>query len=320
MFYCTDDTRDFLPQRSDYMLKHWDHIEQVSEKEFNLFHSSKSIIQSKIDIPPNTAVYVACGDKRLEGIYDPRVKGIRPLISSKKTPNRDLRLYMDSLNNPDITILAVDGLMGTGKTSTAVEWVIKDQSLSTKRNIPAITGDVHVPHKIVIAKPHVNAGGESYGHLPGDINEKLGPTISNFTQYFDRNTIIGFKGLRDAGFVEILPLGFIRGMDAENMTIIADECQNTKELISLVTRRANNSRLILLGDTSPFQIDKPGNTPDKNGLSNIIDLLSGAPYFQYIEMKSVEHIVRSEEVRDVVRRLYKKYGYDPKQWSPILRG
>jgi predicted ribonuclease YlaK len=120
--------------------------------------------------------------------------------------------------------------------------------------------------------------------------------------------------LRAGGYVEILPLGFIRGLDAENMTIVVDECQNTKELVTVVTRRAKDSRIFLLGDTSPFQIDLAGNTPKKNGLTDIIDLLQGAPYFQYIEMKSLEHIVRSDEVRDIVRRLFKKHGEDPQQW------
>ena len=166
----------------------------------------------------------------------------------------------------------------------------------------------------LISKPGVNASGEEYGFLPGDINEKIIPTLKNYTQYFDRLHQSGFEALRLSGYVEILPLGFVRGMDAENISVIVDECQNTKELVTMVTRRAKDSRIFLLGDTSPFQIDLPGNTPKKNGLADVIDLLQGAPYFQYIEMKSLEHIVRSDEVRDIVRRLFKKYGEDPKNW------
>jgi predicted ribonuclease YlaK len=201
-----------------------------------------------------------------------------------------------------------------------VEWAIDTHLKNVKMFLNPEDSFNRGGHKIVIAKPHVNSGGESYGHLPGDINQKIDPTIINFTQYFDRLHQAGYEKLRDAGYVEILPLGFVRGMDASNVTVIADECQNTKELITLVTRKSNKSRIILLGDTSPFQIDKAGNTPDKNGLTDVIDLLRGATYFQHIEMKTVEHVVRSEETRDVVRRLFKKHGHDIAAWGTTQRG
>jgi predicted ribonuclease YlaK len=169
----------------------------------------------------------------------------------------------------------------------------------------------------MLCKPHVNAGGpdEQYGFLPGDIDEKMDPTLGNFIQYFNRYSQFGFEPLREAGYIEVKPLGFIRGLDAQNTIIVADEVQNTRELISLATRKASNSRIIFLGDTSPFQIDLTGNTPTKNGLSSLMDLLHGAPYFQYIEMKTLSHVVRSEEVRDIVRRLFQRYGENPQEWD-----
>ena len=81
-----------------------------------------------------------------------------------------------------------------------------------------------------------------------------------------------------------------------------------------MTRKAKNAKIIILGDTSPFQIDTSGNSPKRNGLTNIIKLLDGASYFQHIELKSIEHIVRSSEVQDIVRRLYKMYGDNPQDW------
>lgn len=299
-------------------MKHWEHVEDVTQIDFKKFKDHKTPLTTKAKIPANTAVYVECEGKKLEGIYDSELKAIRALNADKKIPNRDLRLYADALNNRNITILAIDGLMGTGKTSSIVEWVINQHLKDVK--IPKNQGewDTWKPpsgiHKILIAKPHVPAGGEQYGFLPGDLDNKLDPTLGNFIQYFDRNHNAGFNDLRDAGYVQILPLAFVRGLDADNMTIIADETQNTRELISIATRRAKDSRIILLGDTSPFQIDLKGNSSKKNGLTELIQLLSGASYFQYIEMKSIEHIVRSDEVKDIVKRLFNKYGSDPQEW------
>lgn len=304
------------------MLKHWEHTEYVDNSTFESFRDLGVVIQPSVSLPANTGVFIEClnGSKRLEGVYDTKVQGIRPL--KEKGKNRDIRLYLDAINDPSITLLAVDGLMGTGKTSSVIEKVIEQhlQQIKVPTNVDglSVTGEFeNVEHKVLIAKPYVNSGGEeeSYGFLPGDINEKFDPTIKNFTQYFDRWHQSGFKALRSAGYVEILPLGFVRGMDAENMTIIADECQNTSELISIATRKANKCRIFFLGDTSPFQIDRIGNTPKKNGLTHLINLLHGAPYFQYIEMKSLEHILRSDEVRDIVRRLFRKHGENPQEWT-----
>ena len=303
--------------------RHWEHTEILSQIDYKKFLDHAVPVKASVALLPNTAVYVLTDDllsRKLEAIYDPDLKAIRPLQHNGSSSNRDLRLYEDAINNPAITVLAVDGLMGTGKTSSVIRHIVDSRLHEVK--VPKNTDwsgwkpdTIH--HKVLISKPHVNAGGntETYGHLPGDINEKLDPTLNNFIQYFNRWHQAGFEALRGAGYIEVLPLGFIRGMDAENMDIIVDEAQNTRELITVVTRKANNSRVYLIGDTSPFQIDLPGNTPTKNGLTQIIDLLIGAPYFQYVEMKTVEHVVRSEETRDIVRRLFKKYGSNTHEWE-----
>lgn len=279
--------------------EHWQHEEYVDNTTYEKFlHQGTPIKVEYEDIHSNEAVFVypLNGGKRLEGIYDSSLKAIRPLLN-KSESNKDLRLYMDALKNTDISIVAVDGLMGTGKTSTCIHQIIDeyiDKHSSEKQDT-----------EILIAKPHVNSGGssEAYGFLPGDLDDKLDPTLTNYSQYFDRYSLAGFAKLKEQGIIKILPLGFIRGIDAKNMIMIVDECQNTKELISVVTRKAKDSKIILLGDTSKYQIDLNGNTPQNNGLTHIINLLKGAPYFQHIKMKTINHVVRSAEVKDIVHRL-----------------
>ena len=306
------------------MLSHWEHTAIITKEQYDLFtqHNQPIELSTLEDyIPPNTAVYIQSedGSKPLEAICDPSLKALRRLNSSNQA-NRDLRLFEDTMKNENITVIAVDGFMGTGKTSTTIEHLIT-------KHLADVHPDPHFAyaeesikdrtdrHNILISKPDVNAGDESYGFLPGDLVEKFLPKMRNYTQYFDRNHPSGFNLLNRAGYVDILPLGFVRGMDATNTSVIVDECQNTKELVTMVSRRAKGTRIFLIGDTSPFQIDVKGNTTENNGLTHIIDLLKGASYFQYIEMKSVEHIVRSEEVRDLVRRLFKKYGDDVRNWK-----
>lgn len=298
--------------------KHWEHSEYLPTHSYDALKLGSVEIKPSVGIEYNTALYVyAEGRKPLECIYDGHIKSIRPIKG--KGPNRDLRLYTDAVMNENITVMAVDGLPGTGKTSTLLKHLINKNLSDIDVNERVLDGvsdwDIKPSdRKILIAKPAINADGEEYGFLPGDINEKIVPTLSNYTQYFDRYHPAGFELLRAAGYVEVLPLGFVRGRDAENIDVVVDECQNTKELITMVTRRAIDSRIFLLGDTTVFQIDRPGNTPSKNGLADVIDLLKGAHYFMHIEMKALEHIVRSEEVRDVMRRLFNRHGEDPKEW------
>lgn len=299
------------------LIKHWEHTEVITVREHEEFtRYNKPVSIKDADIPANTAVYLQCedGSQRLEGVYDDSLKGVRQL-QSYNNKNRELRLYEDALSSEHITVLAVDGLMGTGKTSTVIKHLIDTHLADKMADARSVWEKKDIEHKILIAKPIVNSGGEEYGFLPGDIYEKVVPSLRNYTQYFDRWHQAGFSMLNEAGYVEILPLGFVRGMDIEDTTVVVDECQNTQELVTMVTRRSKGSSIILLGDTSPFQIDSKGNSTKKNGLTHAIDLLQGASYFQYIDMKSVNNIIRSEETRDIVRRLYNKYGEDIENWK-----
>lgn len=286
---------------------HWEHVEYVSADTLQAIKRGE-VVKPSIPLDANTALSVCCESVLLECVYTG--KTIRPLMKSS-APNRDLRLYIDALHDPNITMLAVDGLPGSGKTSTAVEFVI-DNDLS---GLSANDLGKSTEPKVLIAKPYLNAGEEEYGFLPGDINEKFDPTVQNFIQYFNRKHLLGFDQLRDGGLVEVLPLGFIRGRDLPDTTIIVDECQNTKELVTMATRKAKNSRVIFLGDTSPYQIDIKGNSTHHNGLSHLTRLLKGASYFQHIELKTTNHILRSDESRDIVRRLIKTYGKDSSDWK-----
>ena len=139
------------------MLKHWEHTEYVNNEELQALKKGKAIIPS-VSIPANTAVYVCGHDtKRLEGIYDPELKGIRQL-TDKSAPNRDLRLYKDAIANKNITILAVNGLMGTGKTSTAVEELINKHLNDVKAHNGMLREPNRGQHKLLIAQAACRSG------------------------------------------------------------------------------------------------------------------------------------------------------------------
>lgn len=72
-------------------------------------------------LPPNLGVYIENDDgRRTIGIVDNEYKVIRNL-KGKKAPNKDLQLLYDAFQNKNITMIAIDGFVGTGKTSSVVK-------------------------------------------------------------------------------------------------------------------------------------------------------------------------------------------------------
>ena len=65
--------------------------------------------------------------------------------------------------------------------------------------------------------------------------------------------------------IEIVPLAFMRGRTFKNTFIIGDELQNTsiKQMLMLLTRLGENSKLIITGDVN--QCDN-----DQNGLLDLL--------------------------------------------------
>jgi phosphate starvation-inducible PhoH-like protein len=71
----------------------------------------------------------------------------------------------------------------------------------------------------------------------------------------------------DQGFIEVLPLAYIRGRSIDNAIIIVDEAQNItrKNMRSTMTRIGTDTKMIITGDTK--QIDM------KNSKLSSLDLV-----------------------------------------------
>lgn len=262
--------------------------------------------------------------RRYNAIYDAKLKAIRKLNNNNPQfndmKNRDLVLYNDHLQNEDVHTIIVDGFFGTGKTSTAASHLVD----GLVRDMNGNKGGIPVAY---IAKPHIGVG-QGYGHLPGDLHEKMAEEFKSYTQYFDR---FGNPGLADILMgrsveeqgrfakerqkemddfkmtpkLELLPFEYLRGRDIPEGWVILDETQNTdrKDISTFVSRVGDDAKLILIGDTTPTQIDKRGNTSESNGLAFAKETYVGKKYTGYVELQTVAHILRGERVRDLFRKL-----------------
>ena len=142
----------------------------------------------------------------------------------------------------DKAITVVTGAAGSGKTLLATATGL---DMLFSREI----------EKIVITRPMVSAG-EDMGFLPGDVAEKMDPWLQpiyqNLYALYGKDKID--KEMSE-GRIQILPMGYVRGITFVDTFIIADEIQNLtdNQTQALLGRLGHGSKMVLVGDAS--QID-----------------------------------------------------------------
>lgn len=174
--------------------------------------------------------------------------------------NRTQKELSKSILSCDITFAT--GAAGTGKTYLAA---LHAMQMKTEGLID----------KIIVCRPVINAGGEELGFLPGNITEKMDPYLRPifdvFGTHWNKKTIID---MINYGELEISPLAYMRGRTFTRAFIIADEMQNAnaEQLIMLLTRLGEDSKMVITGD--PMQKDIPNSGFDmaKRKLKNVAQI------------------------------------------------
>jgi len=162
-----------------------------------------------------------------------------PCGISGKNPEQIHALQI--LKDSNLPLKILTGGAGTGKTLLACAHAV--EKLGSSQHIS----------KIVIAKSMTPVG-KGIGFLKGDMKEKtlpwLGPFLDNLIHCGYEPS--GVEDLIEDGKLEITPITFIQGRSISNAIIIIDEVQNLDISVikQLITRAAENSEIILLGDQS----------------------------------------------------------------------
>jgi len=288
----------------------WKVIE-VSEMDFRLLKEHNRPIESVTvfeSLKPNEGVELLSEHgNRMNAIFDVEV-GIRrlndfnPQFSTSR--NRDLSLLNDLLLNPTVNTVIIDGFFGTGKTANVMAHVV--EYLKTAKN-----PQVH------LSKPHV-AVGQSYGHLPGELEDKIHHEFRSYYQYIDRfwekgmaETLIrmdelpvGSLARKEIGDItlEALPFEYLRGIDLEEGWVILDETQNTniQEVATFISRLNDPVKGIVIGDMSSAQIDRKSvRNPENNDFEFLKRTYGDKPYAGFVQLNTRNHILRGTRVRDL---------------------
>ena len=156
--------------------------------------------------------------------------------------------------------------------------------------------------QIIITKPNVESG-PSLGLLPGTIDEKIDPYkqsyYTNFCKILDKQTIDFLFATEEIKFE---PLSFMRGSTYDNCLMLLDECQNSNisQLMLWSTRLGKNSKAVMMGDTSQYDVKKKDS--GYNDFIKMTENMQDLANFRF----SNEDIVRNKFLIELTNR-YDKY-------------
>ena len=192
-------------------------------------------------------------------------------ISGIKPRNAEQTFAIHAIMNPDVKLVTIQGVAGTGKTLLTLA-----AALEQRREYK----------QIYLARPIVPLSNKDIGYLPGDIKSKLNPYMEplwdnlKFIQNQYKETDKEFKAITEMVNKEkllITPLAYIRGRSLSNIYFIVDEAQNLTphEIKTVITRAGENTKIVFTGDVN--QIDTPYLDSQSNGLSYLIDRVKDHP-------------------------------------------
>lgn len=187
-------------------------------------------------------------------------------------------------------IVFVSGPAGTSKTFMAIYGAIQLFNMNNDYSIGYV-------------RTIIESADRGMGALPGNVDEKFCPFMMPLTdKLYELSPASDAKKMIDKEIVKAMPINYLRGASFKDQIIIADESQNftTKELITLITRIGENTKLIICGDSMQADINgKSGFNPIKDLFSDEASEKQGIYNFEF----DYKDIKRSEILKYIVKKL-----------------
>lgn len=245
-------------------------------------HIAFEELEGKMQLSPN-AYYILQGNKSSAlAYYNPFERQLervnKQTVFNIKPKNAEQAFAIHSILKPEIKLVALHGVAGTGKTLIALA-----AAMAQKKEFK----------QIYLARPIVPLSNKDIGYLPGDIKSKIDPYMQplwdnlKFIQYQFDEQDKEYKQINlmvDQEKLLITPLAYIRGRSLSDVIFIVDEAQNLTphEIKTVITRAGQNTKFIFTGDIK--QIDTPYLDEQSNGLSYLVDKVQGQNLFAHIQL------------------------------------
>ncbi len=267
--------------KSEIILKNNKSVEMLYEKGF----CSPTDINVKDPVPNH--YYILKSEKAsVLACYNPfenTIERVDKKTIQRITPRNAEQVFaLDAILNPEVKLVTLQGIAGTGKTLLALAGALEQRD-----NF----------EQLFVARPIIPLSNRDIGFLPGDVSSKISPYMEPLydnlkfihSQYKEKEK--EFKNITDAlenEHIVVAPLAYIRGRSLSNIIFIIDEAQNLTphEVKTIITRAGENTKMIFTGDI--FQIDTPYLDSQSNGLSYLIDRVKGNKIYAHIRLEKGE--------------------------------
>lgn len=198
--------------------------------------------------------------------------------------SKEQRFALELLTDPGISVVALDGRAGTGKTVLAIAAGL-EQVVESRRY-----------ERLAVYRPLVPVGRADVGFLPGGLDEKLDPWMSAIHDAIvaltdqrsshDARSLI--DELADRDQLSLESVTFLRGRSLHRQMVVVDEAQNLEPttLKTILTRVGEGTKVVFTGDTS--QIDAPYMGESNNALAVLIQAFQGQPCFGHLTLTACE--------------------------------
>ncbi len=265
-------------------------IDKVNPEIINKLYENGGVHYSEItgdQLPEKNSYFILKhGKKSALAYYNPGNESVQQIekrtVCGIKPRNAEQTFAIHALLNPEIRLVTMQGVAGTGKTLLALAC-----SLEQKKEF----------RQIYLARPIVPLSNKDIGYLPGDIKSKLNPYMEplwdnlKFIQNQYKETDREYKKITEMVSQEklvITPLAYIRGRSLSNIIFIVDEAQNLTphEVKTIISRAGDNTKVIFTGDI--HQIDTPYLDSQSNGLSFLIDKVKDHELYAHITLEKGE--------------------------------
>ncbi len=199
--------------------------------------------------------------------------------------NKEQLFALDLLLDPEVQLVTLSGMAGTGKTLLAIASAMAQAESGTYR-------------KVLVSRP-IFPLGRDVGYLPGDLREKLNPWMQPIFDNLEflmgqqpgllrQKSKQEYQALIDQGLLAVEALTYIRGRSIPEQYLIVDEAQNLTphEVKTVLTRAGNGTKVVLTGDV--HQIDNPYVDEVNCGLSHVIESFKSSPLAGHVTLSKGE--------------------------------
>ncbi|MCH5243487.1 MAG: PhoH family protein [Lentimicrobiaceae bacterium] len=288
--YLTDKT----PEESDYVKRKISHTKVSDSVLAQLYQKPEGISPKTLRVnPANNEYFDLIGESsRMPVMYNGVTKSVVRVeklnVCGISPRNDEQACALDALMRPQIQLVALTGVAGTGKTLLA---------------LAAALAQLDDFKSVLLSRPVIPLQNQDMGFLPGDANEKLQPymlplydnlaVIKNKTRISQRE-YSRIEDMQKSGAFQITPLAYIRGRSLSETFFIIDEAQNLTphEVKTIITRAGEGTKLVFTGDIR--QIDSPYLDSRSNGLSYLCDRMFGQEVFAHINLVKGERSALAE--------------------------